>query len=89
MVVRRRVVVSGRVQGVFFRDSVRRMAEARGVAGSVANRADGTVEAILEGESTAVAELVEFCRRGPEGAAVARVEVFDEEPRGDAGFRIR
>ncbi|HEY8001597.1 MAG TPA: acylphosphatase [Solirubrobacterales bacterium] len=83
------MVVYGRVQGVFFRDSVRRMAEARGVAGSVTNRSDGAVEAVFEGEPAAVAQLVEFCRKGPEGAAVERVEVIDEDPRGDTGFRIR
>jgi acylphosphatase len=65
------------------------MAEARGVAGSVANRADGAVEAVFEGEPAAVQQLVDFCRRGPEGAAVDQVEVADEEPAGDAGFRIR
>jgi acylphosphatase len=65
------------------------MAEARGVAGSVANRVDGTVEAFLEGDPDAVGVLVEFCRRGPEGAAVERAEVVEEEPRGDTGFRIR
>ena len=59
------------------------------MAGSVANRVDGTVGAVFEGEPAAVAELVGFCRRGPEGAAVERVEVSEEEPRGDAGIRIR
>jgi acylphosphatase len=88
-VVRRRVIVHGRVQGVFFRDTTRRMADARRVAGSVANLPDGTVEAVFEGPAEAVEALVAFCRQGPEGAAVERVEEFEEEPRGDEGFRVR
>jgi len=88
-VVRRRVIVHGRVQGVFFRDTTRRMAEARGVAGSVANLPDGTVEAVFEGPADAVEALVAFCRQGPEGAAVERVEEFKEGPHGDEGFRVR
>jgi acylphosphatase len=87
-VVRRRVIVHGRVQGVFFRDTTRRLAEGRGVAGSAANRRDGTVEAVFEGDRDAVEALVDFCRRGPEGAAVERIEVFEEEPGGAEGFRI-
>jgi acylphosphatase len=87
-VVRRRVVVHGHVQGVFFRDSVRRRADATGAAGWVRNNRDGTVEAVFEGEPDAVERLVEFCRRGPRGAIVERVEVFEEEPEGLAGFRV-
>jgi acylphosphatase len=87
-VIRRRVIVHGRVQGVFFRDSVRRLAEARGVAGFAANRDDGTVETAFEGEPGAVEELVEFCRTGPARARVERVEDFDERPEGLEGFRI-
>ena len=68
--VRRRVVVHGNVQGVFFRDSARREAEARGVAGWITNRPDGAVEAVFEGDPDAVAALVDFCRRGPRGADV-------------------
>ena len=70
--IRRRVVVHGRVQGVFFRDSCRREAQARGVAGWITNRPDGAVEAVFEGEPDAVGALVDFCRRGPRGAEVAR-----------------
>jgi len=88
-VVRRRVIVHGRVQGVFFRDTVRRRAEQLGVAGSVANQPDGTVAAVFEGPEEHVAVLVEYCGRGPDRAAVERVEVFEEEPEGDEGFRIR
>jgi acylphosphatase len=87
--VRRRVIVHGRVQGVFFRDTLRRRAEQLGVAGWVTNRDDGSVEAVFEGSEEDVAVLVEFCGRGPDRAEVADVEVFEEEPAGDAGFRIR
>ena len=86
--VRRRVVVHGEVQGVFFRDSARKEAERRGVAGWVANRPEGTVEAVFEGEPDAVAALVEFCRSGPPRARVERVEESEEEPRGDEDFRV-
>ena len=82
-------MVSGRVQGVFFRDSVRRRAEALGVAGWVRNTEDGTVEAVFEGDPQAVDELVEFCRRGPSRAEVAAVEVVEEEPEGLSGFEVR
>jgi acylphosphatase len=86
---RRRVVVSGRVQGVFFRDTARRRAEAAGVAGWIGNRPDGAVEAVFEGEPGPVEELVEFCRHGPSRAEVASVEVTHEEPEGLRGFEIR
>ena len=85
---RRRVVVHGRVQGVFFRDSVRRRASARAVSGWVANRSDGTVEAVFEGEPEAVAALVDYCREGPRGAEVEDLEVFDEQPEELSGFEI-
>lgn len=85
---RARVVVHGQVQGVFFRDSTRRLAEREGVAGSVRNRADGAVEAVFEGEASAVDRLVEFCREGPSGAGVDRVEVDDEAPEGLSGFEV-
>lgn len=82
-------MVSGRVQGVFFRDSTRRRAEAAGVAGWVRNRPDGAVEAVFEGEPEAVDEMVEFCRRGPSRAEVLATEVFEEPPEGLRGFEIR
>jgi acylphosphatase len=88
-VTRRRVVVTGSVQGVFFRDTARRRAEAEGVAGWISNRSDGAVEAVFEGEPEAVEELVEFCRRGPSRAEVASVEVTEEEPEGLSGFQVR
>lgn len=87
--IRRRVVVHGHVQGVFFRDSVRRLARQRGVTGWVANRADGAVEAVFEGEPDAVERLVELCRAGPRGARVDSVDVVDEEPEGLSGFAVR
>lgn len=86
---RRRVVAHGRVQGVFFRDTARRKAVQRGVAGWVRNRPDGAVEAVFEGDPQAVAELVAFCERGPRGADVDRVETSDEEPEGLSGFEVR
>jgi acylphosphatase len=88
-VIRRRVVVHGRVQGVFFRDTLRRHAESRGVSGWVSNRAHGTVEAVFEGDPDAVESLLRFCRQGPRGAEVERVEVREEEPGGLGGFAIR
>ena len=88
-VVRRRLVVHGHVQGVFFRDTTRREAARRGVAGWVTNRADGAVEAVFEGPPEGVAAMVEFCESGPRGADVDRVEVVDEEPEGLSGFDVR
>jgi acylphosphatase len=77
------------VQGVFFRDSVRRAAQSRGVAGWASNRSDGTVEAVFEGDEDAVDALVEICRRGPGHAEVDQLDVTDEEPEGLQGFEIR
>jgi acylphosphatase len=88
-VTRRRVVVHGHVQGVFFRETARRAAERHGVAGWVRNLPDGTVEAVLEGESDGVARLVAFMREGPRGAKVERVDVSEEEPEGLRGFSVR
>jgi acylphosphatase len=88
-VIRRRVIASGRVQGVFFRDTTRRRAESAGVSGWVRNRNDGAVEAVFEGEPEKVEEMVELCRRGPGRAEVANLEVIEEQPEGLAGFEIR
>jgi acylphosphatase len=88
-VVRRRVVVHGRVQGVFFRDSLRRLALQHHVGGWAANRRDATVEAVFEGDVNDVERLVRFAHTGPRGADVDHVEVFDEEPEGIEGFVIR
>jgi acylphosphatase len=82
------VVVSGRVQGVFFRDSLRREAVTAGVAGWVRNRRDGRVEAVFEGPSAAVERLVSWCRVGPPRADVEAVEIHDEEPAGERGFAV-
>jgi acylphosphatase len=88
-VIRRRIVVHGHVQGVFFRDSVRSAARQRGVNGWVANRPDGTVEAVFEGDPEAVERLVDFCRQGPRGAQVHSVDVTDEPPEDLSGFAVR
>jgi acylphosphatase len=83
--VRRRVVVRGEVQGVFFRDSTKRAAEARGVSGSVKNRDDGAVEAVFEGPQDAVDAMIDFCRSGPRRAQVEDVDVTEEKPEGRGG----
>jgi acylphosphatase len=87
--VARRVVVHGSVQGVFFRDTTRRKAQSRGVSGWVRNNADGTVEALFEGDPDAVESMVAFAREGPRGAQVERVDVEDAQPEGADGFQIR
>jgi acylphosphatase len=87
-VERRRVVVHGFVQGVGFRFAVERAARSRGVAGWVRNQLDGTVEAVFEGQPEDVEALVAFCREGPRGARVDRVDVMPESPDGLAGFRV-
>jgi len=88
-VVRRRAVAHGRVQGVFFRDSTRREAERRGVAGWASNTLDGTVECVFEGSAEAVEAMVDFVRGGPGHASVDRVDVTDEAPEGLSGFSVR
>ena len=88
MTVRKRVRAHGRVQGVFFRDTLRRAADRAGVGGWAANRSDGTVEAVLEGEADAVDRLVELCRSGPGHAEVDRLDVTDEQPEGLDRFSV-
>jgi acylphosphatase len=88
-VQRRRVVVQGHVQGVFFRETTRRRALTEGIAGWVQNQPDGTVEAVLEGERDAVERVVAFLREGPRGARVDWVDVVSEEPEGLEGFAVR
>ena len=85
---RRRVVVQGHVQGVFFRETTRRRALAAGVSGWARNSPDGSVEAVFEGEREAVDALVAFCREGPRGARVDWVDVAAEEPEGLTGFEV-
>jgi acylphosphatase len=87
-VIRRRAVIHGLVQGVFFRDTVRRRAQAAGVSGWVRNNWNGTVEAVFEGEPDPVERLVAFCHEGPRGAQVDRVEVVEEAPEDLRGFEI-
>jgi acylphosphatase len=86
--VRRRVIVHGFVQGVFFRDSVRRLADRHGVAGWVRNNGDGSVEAVLEGSPEAVERVEAFMTEGPRGARVDRVEATDEQPEALMGFSV-
>ena len=87
--VRRRVIVSGVVQGVGFRYAIARAATSRGVAGWVRNRPNGTVEAVFEGDPDAVDSLERLCREGPRGAVVTGVEVEEETPEGLSGFDVR
>lgn len=87
--VRLRLTVHGRVQGVWYRDSMRREAQRLGVAGWAENCPDGTVAAVLEGARLQVERLVDWCRRGPPAARVDRVESREETPCGDSEFRIR
>ena len=86
--VRRRVVVRGRVQGVGFRASCARRAENLGVHGWVRNRSDGSVEAVFEGLAAAVEAMVAWCREGPPFAAVTGVDTTDEPAAGELAFRL-
>jgi acylphosphatase len=84
------VYVSGRVQGVAFRDAARREADRTGVSGWVSNLSDGRVEAVFEGDSSGVREMIRWCESGPSAASVENVETAFEEPLGEAGgFEIR
>ncbi|HEU5390431.1 MAG TPA: acylphosphatase [Streptosporangiaceae bacterium] len=87
--VRYRVLVSGRVQGVFFRDSCRRVAEEHDVGGWVRNLPDGRVEAVFEGPPDDVRLLVDWARQGPRRAIVDDIAVHPEPPEGLTTFRIR
>ena len=87
--IRRRLIVHGRVQGVGFRWAIARAAESRGVAGWAKNRADGTVEAVLEGEPEAVEAVLRLSSEGPRGAQVERVDIAEEEPEAVRGFVTR
>ena len=87
--VRAHVYVSGRVQGVFFRDSARKEAERRGVTGWARNLPDGRVEAVFEGPEEAVEAMVAWCGEGTSWANVEDVEASREDPEGLEGFRIR
>lgn len=87
--IRRRVVATGQVQGVFYRDTCRREAGRRGVAGWVTNRPDGAVEAVFEGPEADVEALVVWARRGPRQAQVNDLAVTEEEPAGETVFSVR
>lgn len=87
--VRVRVVVSGRVQGVWYRESCRREADTHGVDGWVRNNADGTVEAVLEGVRDSVDKVVTWMRTGPRHARVTGLDLHDEPPSGERGFTVR
>ena len=87
--IRIRVVVHGLVQGVWFRESCRRVAEEQGISGWVRNRADGTVEAVFEGASQPVSIVVSWCRIGPPRAEVTGVDVSEETPEGIIGFQVK
>jgi len=88
--VRARLLISGRVQGVFYRASCRREAEGRGLLGWVRNLPDGRVETLLQGPKETVEAMVAWCYRGPEEAQVSNIDVSYEEAKDDlAGFRIR
>jgi acylphosphatase len=88
-VIRRRVIVSGQVQGVFFRDTCLREASANRVSGWVRNRRDGTVEAVFQGAEADVGMMVSWAHRGPRGARVERVDIFIEDPQPLNGFEVR
>lgn len=88
-VTRSRVTVDGRVQGVFFRESTRRMAEDLGLSGWVRNLPDRTVEAVFEGSADKVAHAVAWMRNGPPSAVVTSLVESAEEPQGLTGFEIR
>ena len=90
MKVRAHVFINGRVQGVFFRSETQYEANRRNVTGWVRNLPDGRVEAVFEGERGDVEKLIEFCKRGPPGARVTKVQVFWEDYTGEfKDFKIR
>jgi acylphosphatase len=88
-VIRVRVVVAGRVQGVWFRESCRERAAAEGVSGWVRNRSDGAVEAEFEGHEPAVERMIDWCRQGPPRARVDGIDVERIAAVGPAGFHVR
>ena len=83
-----RVLVSGRVQGVFFRAECAQAARAAGVGGFVRNLPDGRVEAVFEGPDEGVERLIGWCREGPAWAEVENVEATEEQEVGERDFRI-
>ncbi len=89
MKTRCHVLVSGRVQGVFFRSATERLALSLGIGGWVRNLPDGRVEAVFEGERQAVEKAIAFCRRGPQGASVDEVEIRWADPKGEERFEVK
>lgn len=87
--IRKRAIVNGTVQGVGFRWAAREQAQRLGVVGWARNRADGSVEAEVEGAPETVERMLAWLRQGPPGSAVTGVAVTDAAPEGDDGFRIR
>ena len=81
-------MITGRVQGVFYRAGCRDEASARGLAGWVRNNSDGSVEAVFEGPEDDVRAMLDWCRRGPPSAAVEGVKVTWESPKGERGFSV-
>ncbi len=86
---RMRILISGRVQGVFFRDSTREKAQALGLSGWIRNLPDGRVEAVVEGDEDRVAEMLSWCEEGPPDARVQNVSTENEEPENLSGFEVR
>jgi acylphosphatase len=86
---RAHVIVTGRVQGVFFRGQTRDRARSLGLGGWVRNNGDGSVEAVFEGDDDRVESMVEWCRRGPAYAEVENVQVAWEDPRGETEFAVQ
>ncbi len=82
------VLVSGRVQGVFYRSTCAEIARKAGLAGWVRNRPDGRVEAVFQGASDVVERMLTWCREGPPLAVVTSVEVTEEAERPEPGFRV-
>jgi acylphosphatase len=87
--IRARIVISGRVQGVYFRASARDVARARRLSGWICNRLDGDVESVVEGEEDAVEAFIAWCHNGPAGAHVTAVQAAKEPYTGEFhGFRV-
>lgn len=89
MIERRTIHVTGHVQGVYFRNSAKEQGEALGLAGFVHNEPDGSVRVVIEREPEQLDQFVAWCGEGPPDAAVARVDVTDEDPEGLQGFAVR
>ncbi len=86
---RAHVYISGKVQGVSFRDATRDEAESLGLSGWVRNLQDGRVEAVFEGDTDLVRRMIDWCESGPSSADVDDVTVEQEEPSGESGFEVR